>query len=62
MIIEAIPVAESNQARRYRGYIAVDDIAFKVRIRLVLDNIAFKVRIRLCDILLLAFDSNLLVM
>ena len=30
LIIEAIPVSESNQARRYRGYMAVDDIVFKV--------------------------------
>ncbi|XP_023328229.1 MAM and LDL-receptor class A domain-containing protein 1 [Eurytemora carolleeae] len=29
LIIEAIPVSESNQARRYRGYMAVDDIVFK---------------------------------
>ena len=28
LILEAIPKAESSQARRYRGYIAVDDIQF----------------------------------
>ena len=31
LILEAIPKAESSQARRYRGYIAVDDLVFKVR-------------------------------
>jgi hypothetical protein len=30
LILEAIPKAESSQARRYRGYIAVDDLVFKV--------------------------------
>ncbi len=30
LILEAIPKAESSQARRYRGYISVDDLVFKV--------------------------------
>jgi len=29
LIAEAIPVLESNQARRFRGYIAIDNIQFK---------------------------------
>ena len=28
MILEAIPKDETDQARRYRGYIAVDDLYF----------------------------------
>jgi hypothetical protein len=30
VILEAIPKDETDQARGYRGYIAVDDIQFKV--------------------------------
>ena len=29
MLFEAIPKAESDQARRYRGFIAIDDVKFK---------------------------------
>ena len=30
MIFEAIPKDETDQARGYRGYVAVDDIIFQV--------------------------------
>ena len=29
LIFEAIPKDETDQARRYRGYVAIDDIEFK---------------------------------
>lgn len=29
LLFEAIPKAESDQARRYRGFIAIDDVKFK---------------------------------
>ena len=28
LLLEAIPKSENDQARRYRGYIAIDDVKF----------------------------------
>ena len=45
LIAEAIPVLESNQARRFRGYIAIDNIQFKVnRRKLFFSNYILEIR------------------